>query len=582
MTAGDDGQSAAVSFRDFSFKYASQTEPTLFGINLAIQRGEKILIAGPSGCGKSTLAHAINGLIPNAFPGTAGGTLHISGREAFTQDVFTRSQTVGTVLQDTDGQFVGLSAAEDIAFAAENNCVPQDEMRARVREAAALARIDTHLAKSPYNLSGGQKQRVSLAGLLVCDVDILLFDEPLANLDPATGEAAIELIDWLHRSTGKTVIIIEHRLEDVLHKSVDRVVVMRAGRIAACAPPAAILSGTVLGECGLREPLYLAALKTAGAGIAADGCESVETVTFDSDALRSFYAGAEDEPPPPARKRILTAENIGFRYADDSGAEAAGSAALDGISFNIQEGEMIAIAGANGAGKSTLAKLIAGFITPQTGKLYFQDENMAPLSIRERSARIGCVMQNPNQMISFPMVFDEAAFALRNAGLDEAVVCAGVYEALTVCGLHPFRNWPVSALSYGQKKRLTIASILVTRPRVLLLDEPTAGQDFRHYTAIMEFLRALNRENGLTVVMITHDMHLMLEYTSRAFVLAGGRLLCCAPASEVLTRDELIREASLKKTSLYTLARRAGLEDAQGFIRRFMYAERRRRTEEAL
>lgn len=572
--------SDVIEFSNFSFQYRAQVEPTLFDINLKIRRGEKILIAGPSGCGKSTLAHCINGLIPNAYAGTMRGALRICGVEAFNQDIFTRSKTVGTVLQDTDGQFVGLTAAEDIAFAAENNRVPVEEMREKVREAAALTLIDGHLAKAPQNLSGGQKQRVSLAGLLMDDVDILLFDEPLANLDPATGAAAIELIDKLRNDTGKTIIIIEHRMEDVLHRAVDRIVVIQAGRIAADMPPAELLTRkdrdaagrTILDAAGVREPLYLSALRLAGCEPeASDKPESVDTVRFDAGKLGSWNDASAVKGCDSRGGELLDVSDLGFAY------EEGGAPVLQDVTFMIRERESVAIAGRNGAGKSTLAKLICGFIKPTRGVMRFRGEDMTRLSIRERSERVGFVMQNPNQMISFPMIYDETAFALRNRGMNESEIKIRVEEALTICGLIRFRKWPVSALSYGQKKRLTIASILVMRPELLLLDEPTAGQDYHHYTDIMEFLKKLNKENGITLVMITHDMHLMLEYTDRALVVADGKLLRSAAPAEVLTDNELIAAASLKKTSLYDLAARANINDSAAFVQRFIEEERARR-----
>jgi energy-coupling factor transport system ATP-binding protein len=595
----------ALVFSDFSFRYKAQAEPTLHGINLSVRRGEKILIAGPSGCGKSTLAHCINGLIPHAFKGNIQGSLAIMGRNALAEDIFARSKIVGTVLQDTDGQFVGLCAAEDIAFAAENDCVPTEEMRRRVPEAARLVHIEEHLAKSPHDLSGGQKQCVSLAGLLMDDVEILLFDEPLANLDPAAGAETIELIDRLHRETGKTVIIVEHRLEDVLHRPVDRIIVMEAGRIIADMPPDRLLAGDILQKTGIREPLYLSALRYAGIPITAEmRPESPHTIQFDRQRLADWDSGLSEEAPLETSRDILAAKNLSFRYpaSGTQGLENSGAPALENVSFTLRAGECVALAGKNGAGKSTLAKIICGFVRPDAGSLHFDGADMAGLSIRERALHIGYVMQNPNQMISFPLIYDEAAFALRNRGVAENEVRDAVMEALAICGLSPFRNWPVSALSFGQKKRLSIAAILVMRPRLLILDEPTAGQDFRHYTEIMEFLRKLNREHGLTILMITHDMHLMLEYTRRALVIAGGRLLAggssvghsdgqygessdgqCGATSpaDILTDDALIAAASLKRTSLYELALGCGLGDPRGFVRHFIAFDRKRREAEA-
>ncbi|MDR2314421.1 MAG: ABC transporter ATP-binding protein [Spirochaetaceae bacterium] len=590
----------ALEFKDFSFRYRSQSEPTLRNINLRIERGEKVLILGPSGSGKSTLIHCINGLIPHAFRGEYTGTLTLLGKDIFSLGSFEISKKAGTVLQDTDGQFVGLSAAEDIAFALENDCTPAAEMYRRVRNAAALVGMEEHLAKAPQDLSGGQKQRVSIAGVLVDNVEILLFDEPLANLDPAAGEEAVELIDSLHREGGKTIIIVEHRLEDVLHRPVDRIVVIDGGRIAADQPPEELLSSELLKKTGIREPLYLSALRYAG--ITVDprmGPQSLDTLDLDYGPLRDWdrslargpaagsrveAAGGEARPEdtegePGAgktRPNLLEVRNIRFRYSP--GDEEA----LRGISFSVDRGECIALVGKNGSGKSTMAKCICGFVRPDSGTMRFEGLDMAELSIMERAEKIGYVMQNPNQMISFPLIYDEIALGLRTRGAGEAEVRDRVYDVLRICGLYSFRNWPVSALSYGQKKRLTIASILVLDPSFIILDEPTAGQDLRHYREFMEFLLSLNQRRGIALLLITHDMHLMLEYSLRAVVLSGGNPVADAEPFKVLTDDGVIEQARLKRTSLYGLALKAGLQDPRSFVARYIGYERRRREFETL
>ena len=561
---------AIIRFEDFGFQYNAQSEPTLRGINLAVRRGEKILIAGPSGCGKSTLAHCINGLIPFSYRGEQTGKLTIAGKPAKELGLFGISKHVGTVLQDSDGQFIGLTVAEDIAFALENDCVGEPELHDRVKQAAGLIGIESHLLHAPGELSGGQKQRVAMAGVMIEDVDVLLFDEPLANLDPAAGRAAIELIDDIHRSTGAAVIIIEHRLEDALHRDVDRIVLMSEGRILADTTPDDLLSRGMLSENGIREPLYLTALKYAGvdirAGMSPRRIDTIRLTEDDKARVRAWYTAAPNAPARPERSALLEAENIRFAY--DNGRQA-----LSGVSLTLRKGELAAIVGSNGAGKSTLSKVICGFETPQQGTLRFGGEDLMPLSIKERADRIGYVMQNPNQMISKVMIRDEVALGLRTRGVPEDEVQARVDKALKICGLWPFRSWPISALSFGQKKRVTIASILVLEPEMIILDEPTAGQDYRHYTEIMEFLRALNKR-GYTVVMITHDMHLMLEYAERALVFSEGQLIADDACAAILTNESIIARASLKETSLYALALMCGIEDGQGFVQRFIDYER--------
>ena len=574
-------ESPALSFKNFTFRYRAQKEPTLLDINLSIGRGEKILVLGPSGSGKSTLVHCINGIIPHAYKGESTGELLIMGEDIRDFDIFGISKKAGTVLQDTDGQFVGLSAAEDIAFALENDCMPTGEMHSMVRETAALVNMAAHLDKSPQDLSGGQKQRVSLAGVLVDKVEILLFDEPLANLDPAAGKDTIELIDELHKKSGKTILIVEHRLEDVLYRPVDRVIVMAGGRIIVDKKPEELLSLNILKETGIREPLYLSALSYAGIKINPHmNPHKIDNLELDYQPLgewdKALAAGQKtDNIAGAGEDRYLKGLEINDLHFCYPGQKEE---AIKGVSFSVAPGECVGLVGRNGSGKSTIAKCICGFVKPGSGTIFFNGENLADLSIMERAEKIGHVMQNPNQMICFPLVYDEAALALKTRGAAETEIKARVYEALKICGLYPFRNWPVNALSYGQKKRLTIASILIMEPSLMILDEPTAGQDYRHYTEFMEFLLHLNQTMGISLLLITHDMHLMLEYCTRAIVLSEGIFIADKAPFEILTDDEVIAQASLKKTSLYTLAANAKLPDPRGFVERYILFDRKRRA----
>lgn len=559
-----------ISFRNFSFQYRAQKRPTLTDINLEIYPGERVLIAGPSGSGKSTLAGCINGLNPFSNPGACTGTLTVDDVDAPHSSLFELSAHVGTVLQDPDGQFIGLTVGEDIAFALENSCTPQDEMHAITRHAAELVGIENHLGYAPHELSGGQKQRVSLAGVMVDQVKILLFDEPLANLDPAAGKQAIELIDEIQKKTDTTVLIIEHRLEDVLWRNVDRIVLVNGGTILADLRPDELLSGSLLAENGIREPLYVTALRYAGVEITPDKhpahVDSLVLDDADTQKLRDWFTARPRPAAQPEREPLLEVKGLSFGYQK-------GQQTLRDVSFSIGKGEMVSIVGRNGAGKSTLSKLICGFETPDAGEIFLNGKPLAEENIRRRAQHIGYVMQNPNQMISKTMIYDEVALGLQRSGLTEEQIREKVEATLRVCGLYPFRNWPISALSFGQKKRVTIASVLVLDPELILLDEPTAGQDFRHYTDIMEFLRGLNAR-GVTVVMITHDMHLMLEYTRRALVFCDGRLIADRTAAAVLCDPALVEQAALKETSLYTLANRCGIAPAQEFVERFIEQDR--------
>lgn len=561
--------STMIEFKDFSFQYKSQKKPTLHHINLKIEEGEKVLIVGPSGSGKSTIGSCVNGLIPFAYPGKKEGKLYINGVDSEKLNIFSSSKLVGTVMQDADSQFVGLNVGEDIAFSLENNNVDTDKMHEIVSKVANLVGMGEYLEHSPLELSGGQKQDVCMAGVMVDEAPILLFDEPLANLDPATGKLVIELIDQINQQQKKTVVIIEHRLEDVLHCHLDRIILINEGMVLFDGKPEALFQTTLLEENGIRLPLYIQAMKYAGVDL-----KKVDHLADDSNyelhdeanKLVSWYDANKKEKIIQEQKPLLTISNLNFSY---DGIKAH----LKDVNLVIHEGEMISVVGRNGAGKSTLCKCICAFEKMDSGELVFDGQNMNDLSVKERADLIGFVLQNPNQMICNTMIFDEVAMGLRNRGFDEETIKQKVEDTLKICGLYPFRNWPISALSFGQKKRVTIASILALQPKMIILDEPTAGQDYRRYSEIMEFLKSLNAM-GIAIVMITHDMHLMLEYTTRSIVLTNGEKIADASASVVLGDEDLIQRANLKKTSLSTLATKAGIEDGVAFIDTFIAHER--------
>jgi energy-coupling factor transport system ATP-binding protein len=560
-----------IEFKNFGFQYNAQAKPTLYDIDLTISKGEKVLIAGPSGCGKSTLVHCINGLIPFSYKGKSTGSLTICDKETRKLNLFKIARTVGTVLQDSDSQFVGMTVAEDIAFALENDCIPQKEMKERVKKVADMVNIGDFMSHAPGEVSGGQKQRVALAGVMVDDVDVLLFDEPLANLDPATGKQAIELIDEMQKQTGAAVIIIEHRVEDVLHRYVDRVVLMNEGRIVSDTSADKLLSGDDLDKCGVRKPLYVTALEYAGALVSEDkhpwNLDAIELSDDDKKLVNKWYIDSPEASRNIDTEVLLSVKDLSFAY------EKSQKNVLDNISLDIKRGEMLAIVGTNGAGKTTFSKVVCGFEKNNTGSISFDGQDFLDKSIKERADYVGYVLQNPNQMISQVMIYDEVAFGLRNRKVPEDEIAVKVEEVLKICGLWKLRKWPVSALSFGQKKRVTIAAILAMGPEMIILDEPTAGQDYRHYTEIMEFLKKL-KDRGITIVMITHDMHLMLEYADRAVVFSHGRIIADDRPAKILTSADIVKEASLKETSLYGLSLKCGIKDGTSFVQRFIDYER--------
>ena len=519
-------------------------------INLTIYEGEKVLLIGPSGSGKSTLGQCLNGIIPNIYKGQASGQLLIKEQPAFDTSVYDKSNLVSTVLQDTDGQFIGLSVAEDLAFALENDMVDLPLMREKVLRWAKQLDLEQLLDHRPQDLSGGQKQRVSLAGVLIDESPILLFDEPLANLDPKSGQDTIDLIDQIHREAATTTIIIEHRLEDVLYRPVDRVVLVNDGQIFFNGAPDDLLKTELLAENGIREPLYITALRQLGFDVAS-ATHLADLTKLELTGLSQNLTEQKTEQIDNRYEALLELDRVSFAYQNDRPI-------LRDISLKLFKGERIAIVGKNGAGKSTLAKALCRFIDTE-GEYRWQGQDIKGDSIKERAERIGYVLQNPNQMISTTMIFDEVALGLRLRGLAEVEIEERVHAVLKTCGLYEFRSWPISALSFGQKKRVTIASILVLNPEIILLDEPTAGQDQRHYTEMMDFLDELNQQ-GHTIIMITHDMQLMLDYSDRAIVVVDGQILADQSPAQVLSNHELIAAANLKETSIFSLAEKLGAD----------------------
>ncbi|EEI72319.1 ABC transporter ATP-binding protein [Lentilactobacillus hilgardii] len=561
-----------IQFSDVSFQYQSQEEATLHNINLSIHRGEKVFITGPSGSGKSTLGNIINGVIPEEFPGKLTGKITINGQSQKDLDLTDLSFIVGTVLQDPDSQFVGLTVAEDVAFALENDAKPVDELHQKVAEWAQRLNLGPLLGKHPQDLSGGQKQRVSLAGVLVDNEPILLLDEPLANLDPASGRDSMKLLNWLVAQQNLTVIIIDHRIEEVLQIPIDRMIVLAEGRVIADDTPDGILQQNLLLKNGLREPLYVTALKDSGINVSQvthlSDLTNLKLSRDDYHKLVTWVKQQKLPDKPVSLLPIISLKNMSFAYPNEA-------AIFKAFNLTINRGEMVALVGKNGTGKTTLINLITGFLKPQNGDLFFGKENISHDSVKQRADRIGYVLQDPNQMISKTMIYDEVALGLQLRGMNSETIKKRVFDTLKITGLYPYRNWPISALSFGQKKRVTIASVLVLQPEVLILDEPTAGQDLAHYSQMMTFLEELNHSQGTTVIMVTHDMNLMMAYANRTIVLDKGGVLADASPAKVLTDKDIIEKAHLAQLSLQVLAEKAQVSDPIEFAEKFISYERR-------
>lgn len=553
-----------ISFKQFTFKYETQQKPTLIDINLDIYPGEKILILGPSGSGKSTLGNCINGLIPNHFEGTISGECIIDNQLVTEHSIFDISKSVGTILQDSDAQFVGLSVGEDIAFSLENQAVSQVEMAQKVYHAAKIVGVSDMLNQLPYALSGGQKQRVAMAGILHENIKILLLDEPLAALDPKMGEKMVELIDQLNQKKQLTTVFIEHRLEEVLHRSIDRIVLMDQGRIVTITTPNELLHSSLLKEYGIREPLYISALKNIFADVVLPKqIDSLDYIDLSNPRLIfSNEITTKNQLTNDTMPKLVEMDHVAFSY------DKRPFISIDKLM--ISAGERIAILGENGSGKTTLARLLTGVCQPNAGQIKRMGN---PTTLKEIAGLIGYVMQNPNHMLVEDIVYDEVKLALEKRNYSETEIDGIVRDVLEITGLYSRRNWPINALSYGQKKRVSVAVVLALRPKCIILDEPTAGQDYAHYREMMEFVQSLNDDYQMTVIFITHDMHLALEYTDRAIVMEDGKIIADDATFSILNNDQLLERASLKKTSIFKLANKLNL-DIESFIRTFIEMER--------
>ena len=538
-----------IDLQHVTFKYHAQAEPTLHDVSLQIFPGEKVLIAGASGSGKTTLLRLLNGLIPHAYTGDLTGELTLNGRAILDQTLSELSLQAGTVLQDSDAQFVGLTVAEDIAFALENDHRPVAEIKQAVATWARRFGLGARLDLAPQMLSGGQKQRTAMAGVLVDDGKLLLFDEPLASLDPAAGWEAMTMIDELQAARDLTVVIIEHRIEEVLRANVDRMIVMSAGRIVANDTPTAILQAGILPQYGLDEPLYIQLLRQAQVDVRQlPDVADVQRVDVAAHATAIAQLRVPIQPSVHTQPQ-LQITHLDFQYDKNQPL-------FEQFNTTIHQGEILGIVGKNGSGKTTLSHLLTGFLMPDAGDIQLDGQSVLSQSIKTRAENIGYVLQNPNHMLTKSTVYDEVAsgLVLREVTTDE--IETHVRAVLRLLDLDEMRNWPIAALSFGQKKRVTIAAVLVLSPKILILDEPTAGQDATHTQELLTFLTKINQQEQVTIVIITHNMHLLANFVQRALVVVDGQLLADTTPAELLADEALVKAASLRTTSIYQLAAR--------------------------
>jgi len=557
-----------ISFQNFSFTYSDQREPTLKEISVTIYEGEKILVLGPSGSGKTTFARCVTGVLPNEQNGDVTGNIIFHPTEEKSDFPFENflpneialiKESILTDLEKTER----MTPRQKIPFQTAQELMKLEGWR-------------NFLDKRPYlknsfkKLSEQQLGEITMAGISMAGRPLIILDEPLANLDPYSGDLAMKFVDDLHRVSDTTVLIVEHRLEDVLVQSVDRILLFSEGRIIADANPEDILKTEILSDIGIREPLYITAMRYAGVDLdnireladvhKVNGPQLKETMENWLTYLPQFRYQESNEV-------LLELDNVSFKYPWND------EDIVDGVSMRVYRGEMISLVGANGAGKSALSRLIIGEEQTQSGRILWKGKEVIDSNPIVAENFIGYVPQNPKDIISQETVYEEIALKLIQRNIPEAEIKQKVDEVSKVCGLQYIKDLPLSMLSFGQLKRVSIAAILALDPQMIILDEPTAGQDFSHYKDIMNFLQKIH-QNGVTVIIVTHDMHLMLEYTRRAVVMAKGKIIADTSSAFVLINPQLIQAASLKETTLFTFAKQIGMNDPYSFTEKFVYYDR--------
>ena len=507
-----------------------ETEPiehpaAIDDISFSLSAGELMLIAGPSGCGKSTLLKCLNGLIPHSYSGDLKGEIRLEGSPIGGLSLRDLAQHVGTMLQDPDKQIVGSTVEQEVAFGMENLNTPRPEMRRRIHEVLKQLRLEQFSGKTTFTLSGGQRQQVAAAGILVMQPSIFLFDEPFANLDSRAVDELEQLITDL-RANGHTIIIVEHRVEEALHLKPDKVLLMREGQ--------QVFFGDVQEFLTIADPTQVKLPVESTLHTLSDPTQANSVLLR---PITTRQGGHTDKSEP-----ILIFENVHYRYSVFT------EEVLHGISCQVRRGETIALLGPNGSGKTTMVKQALGLLRPTKGSVRLYGEDTRNLSVAELASRIGYVFQSPGAMLFAPSVRKEVSFGPENLGFPPERLKTAVQEAEEAVNVAQFEDRSPFALSFGQQKRVTIASVLSMQGSILLLDEPTAGQDYRSYTSFMEYLRGLPELDALLI--ITHDLDLALRFTQRILLLKEGNLVADGPPLQVLADAALLEACNLRPTSL--------------------------------
>jgi energy-coupling factor transporter ATP-binding protein EcfA2 len=544
MKRSTDQRAAAppVAVQELTFRYRARPEPALDHVSLTLRQGELLLVAGTSGCGKTTLIRCINGLIPRSYKGEWSGCVRLNGEDLSGQPLAHVSRVVGTVLQDPERQILGARVSAEVAFGLENLGLPRDEIRRRVRQALDYLGIAHLRDRETYLLSGGEKQKVALAGVLAMRPSVLLLDEPLASLDPASAQETLALIRRLV-DEGISILLVEHRVEDVLRIRPDCVILMEDGQITYDGPTDGMMEVVDPRQVKLPAPVVMAHAKNTSSPASVP----VLSNTAHCPTLgRHGTRGASKDREP-----LVSFEDVSFGYGQD------GPTVLHEVNLTARRGDVIALLGPNGAGKTTLVKHAIGLLKPRRGVVRVEGRESTDLSVAQIAHTLGYVFQSPSHMLFAPTVRDELAFGPKNLGYTQEAVAENVAHAVDTVNLGGLVEYPPLGLSFGQQKRVSIAAILAMRSKILVMDEPTAGQDYANYMAFMDAILSGYSSSAMpgfeAVLFITHDLDLAIIYANRVILMVDGRIVADGPPAEVLADPDVLRRCRLVATSLLQL-----------------------------
>ena len=522
-----------ISIENLTYYYPDSEDAALDNINLTVEEGEFILLLGPSGCGKSTLVQCLNGIIPKVAGGDLTGEIFINKKNVRDHKVYQLSTDVGLVFQNPDTQLFGLTVEEDVAFGPENLGIEREGIRARVKHSLETVGLKDLKDRFTFTLSGGEKQRTAIAGNLAMEPKILVLDEPTSDLDPAGTKEVFETLKHLNRDRKITIILIEHKIDEVMGLA-DRSVVMDKGRIILDGNTCDIFSRNldVLEEIGIHLPQLMGISSLLG--VRPSYQEIVSGLGSLDGSFKDLPATSHLARGPPQ----VAFENVEFGYHD-------GNQALKGVNLEIRRGEFVALIGPNGSGKTTLLSCLIGLNRPTVGRILIDGQDIRKRGVAEQAQVVGYLFQNPDYQLFTDSVHDEVAFGLKNRQSRPDDIEKRVDQALEMMELSVYRDRHPHSLSRGQRQRLAVASILSMEPGIIVLDEPTTGQDRGHLNKFLARMKMLN-EAGKTIILISHDMGVVAEYASRTIVMKDGGILMDASTREVFSRPDILEEASIE------------------------------------